>query len=153
MTGSAGTRLRGNKCLIGVVAGLRSTALRARTRRSVPATMRVSGDGRCTAVDGLAQSWAPDAQGSPLCFVFPPLALLRGALVKVHERTEAMIVLPWQRALSPAIAALLAALPVVQRVQLRGNHASMAKSTSAVPHHVRGAGWATPLQDVRVSRR
>ena len=73
--------------------------------------------------------------------MFPPLALLRDALVQ-HERAEAIIVLPWQRALSPAIAALLAALPVVQRVQLRGNSASMVKphQCSAPPCARRGVG-------------
>ena len=52
-----------------------------------------------------------------------------------------------------SIASLLAALPVIQRVQLRGNHASMVKPTSAEPHRARGAGWVTLLQGVRVSWR
>ena len=75
-------------------------------------------DGKCAAVDGLLQSWStlprcapqqPAAPHRPLCWVFPPAALLTAALAKpARERPEAWLVCP--RNLRPAQRVLLGSL-------------------------------------------
>ena len=108
-------------------------------------------DGSCAGVDGLAQSWAPDSAGRPLCFVAPPLYLLREALVKIRrEKAEAIVVAP--RQLAPQLQAVLDTMRAsVKHCDLQGPPHVLMRPTVAVPAKVAEGGWKTCLQLIRIS--
>ena len=110
-------------------------------------------DGRCAAVDALAQDWRawPEKVAGavpgrvPLCFVFPPQEHLLSAVSKVLEqRAEAVLVLP--RAVGPGVAAVLRQLQdnVVWQAELSGPHACMVQLTAAVPARTSAGGGRCP---------
>ena len=97
-------------------------------------------DGECAAVDGLLQSWStlprcapqqPAAPHKPLCWVFPPTALLTAALGKLaRERPEAWLVCPRNLRPAPAHTAGLACRAggrVQAEVQLTAAHSAMVR--------------------------
>lgn len=113
-------------------------------------------DGRCVAVDGMAQAWdawphraGQHKPGRPLLWLFPPVSTLLNVLRKVEtERAQAIVVLP--RRVSAEVTTLLYGLPIVHQRQLTGPHSVMVQPTSRVPAQTAVGGWKVPMQAVHV---
>ena len=109
-------------------------------------------DGVSAGVDGMLQPWnrrpgpvaAQAAAEEPVCYWFPPQALLRPVLQKVaKEGARGTLVCP--ASLPVGLEQLLQPI-LVKSVKLQAPHSVLVKPTCRVPRATAAGGWKTPLQ-------